>query len=205
MSLYPWCVGDKSYHKALLIMFRCDGILDHASLNEVFHYWDTQLSWYTYIVIEYNYVKSTNFAEGSIICTSNHLTLANQIHFSRSFQTNNAFKCYHTEHKTENNTKEFSLYIMFAVAWFTWQINQIYSSLNRKYQKTFNVNSDSVESDGKKKKKATVKDIAEMWGNIQRQKEKRRKKLKGKKYDEMTQLEKVQAGEPMVRMSGSFY
>ncbi len=43
-----------------------------------------------------------------------------------------------------------------------------------------------------------------MWGNIQRQKEKRRKKLKGKKYDEMTQLEKVQAGEPMVR-SGTVF
>ncbi len=32
------------YHKALLIMFGCDGISDHASWNEVFHYWDTKLS-----------------------------------------------------------------------------------------------------------------------------------------------------------------
>ncbi len=41
---HPWCVGHKSYHKALLIMFCCDGISDHASWNEVFHYWDTKLS-----------------------------------------------------------------------------------------------------------------------------------------------------------------
>ncbi len=25
-------------------MFGCDGISDHASWNEVFHYWDTKLS-----------------------------------------------------------------------------------------------------------------------------------------------------------------
>ncbi len=43
---HPWCVGHKSYHKALLIMFGCDGISDHASWNEVFHYWDTKLSWH---------------------------------------------------------------------------------------------------------------------------------------------------------------
>ena len=36
---HPWCVGDKCYHKALIIMFSCDGISDHASWNEVFHYW----------------------------------------------------------------------------------------------------------------------------------------------------------------------
>ncbi len=30
--------------KALLIMFSCDGMSDHASWNEVFHYWDTKLS-----------------------------------------------------------------------------------------------------------------------------------------------------------------
>ncbi len=42
---HPWCVGDKSYHKALLIMFSCDGISNHASWNEVFSYWDTKLSW----------------------------------------------------------------------------------------------------------------------------------------------------------------
>ncbi len=41
---HSWCVGDKSYHKALLIMFSCDGISDHASWNEVFHYRDTNLS-----------------------------------------------------------------------------------------------------------------------------------------------------------------
>ncbi len=28
----------------LLIMLGCDGISDHASWNEVFHYWDTKLS-----------------------------------------------------------------------------------------------------------------------------------------------------------------
>ena len=33
---HPWCVGDKSYHKASLIMFSCDGISDYASWNEVF-------------------------------------------------------------------------------------------------------------------------------------------------------------------------
>ena len=32
---HPWCVGDKSYHKALLIMFSFDGMSDHASWNEV--------------------------------------------------------------------------------------------------------------------------------------------------------------------------
>ena len=42
---HPWCVGHKSYHKALLIMFGCDGISDHLSWNEVFHYRDTKLSW----------------------------------------------------------------------------------------------------------------------------------------------------------------
>ncbi len=42
---HPWCVGDKSYHKGLKIMFSCDGNSDHASWNEVFHYWDTKLSW----------------------------------------------------------------------------------------------------------------------------------------------------------------
>ncbi len=42
---HPWCVGDKSYHKALLIMFICNGISDHAGWNKVFHYWDTKLSW----------------------------------------------------------------------------------------------------------------------------------------------------------------
>ncbi len=42
---HPWCVGRKSYHKALLIMFGCDGISDHASWNELFHYRDTKLSW----------------------------------------------------------------------------------------------------------------------------------------------------------------
>ncbi len=31
--------------KLLLIMFGCDGISDHASWNEVFHYGDTKLSW----------------------------------------------------------------------------------------------------------------------------------------------------------------
>ena len=41
---HPWSVGDKSYHKALLIVFSCDGMSDHASWNEVFHYWDTELS-----------------------------------------------------------------------------------------------------------------------------------------------------------------
>ncbi len=34
---HPWCVSHTSYHKALLIMFGCDGISDHASWNEVFH------------------------------------------------------------------------------------------------------------------------------------------------------------------------
>ncbi len=34
---HPWCVGHTSYHKALLIMFGCDGISDHDSGNEVFH------------------------------------------------------------------------------------------------------------------------------------------------------------------------
>ncbi len=42
---HPWCVGNNSYHKAISIMFICNGISDHASLNEVFHYWDTKLSW----------------------------------------------------------------------------------------------------------------------------------------------------------------
>ena len=37
-SDHPWCVTDKSYHKALLIVFGCDGITDHASWNEVFNY-----------------------------------------------------------------------------------------------------------------------------------------------------------------------
>ena len=55
-----------------------------------------------------------------------------------------------------------------------------------------------LTGEAEKKKKPTVKDIAEMWGNIQRQKEKREKERKRKKYDEMTQLERVQAGEPMV-------
>ena len=41
---HPWCVGDKSYHKALLIMFSCDGMSDYTSWNDVFHYWDTKLS-----------------------------------------------------------------------------------------------------------------------------------------------------------------
>ncbi len=41
---HPWCVGHKSYHKALLIMFSCDGMSDHAIWNEAFHYWDTKLS-----------------------------------------------------------------------------------------------------------------------------------------------------------------
>ncbi len=41
---HPWCFGHKSHHKALLIMFGCDGISDHASWNEVFHYRDTKLS-----------------------------------------------------------------------------------------------------------------------------------------------------------------
>ncbi len=42
---HPWYVGHKSYHKALLTMFSCDGISDHAIWNEVFHYWDSKLSW----------------------------------------------------------------------------------------------------------------------------------------------------------------
>ncbi len=41
---HPWCVGDKSYHKALLIMFSCDGISDHGGWNDVFHYRDTKFS-----------------------------------------------------------------------------------------------------------------------------------------------------------------
>ncbi len=41
---HSWCVGDKSYHKALIIMYSCDGISDHASWNEVFNYWDTKFS-----------------------------------------------------------------------------------------------------------------------------------------------------------------
>ncbi len=41
---HPLSVGCKSYHKALLIMFGCGGISDHASRNEVFHYWDIKLS-----------------------------------------------------------------------------------------------------------------------------------------------------------------
>ncbi len=41
---HPWCVGHKSYHKALLIMFGCDGISDNASWNEVFYWWDIKLS-----------------------------------------------------------------------------------------------------------------------------------------------------------------
>ncbi len=41
---HPWCVGDKSCHKALFIMFRCDGMSDHDSWNEVFHYGDTEFS-----------------------------------------------------------------------------------------------------------------------------------------------------------------
>ena len=45
---HPWCVGGKCYHKALLIMFSCAGMPDHASWNEVFHFWDTKLSWFTY-------------------------------------------------------------------------------------------------------------------------------------------------------------
>ena len=36
--LHPSCVDHKSYHNTLLIMFSCDGISDHASWNEVFHY-----------------------------------------------------------------------------------------------------------------------------------------------------------------------
>ena len=44
---HPWCVGDKCYHKALLIMFSCDGISGHASWNEVLDYWDTKLSCHT--------------------------------------------------------------------------------------------------------------------------------------------------------------
>ncbi len=47
---HPWCGSHKSYHKALLTMFGCDGISDHASWNEAFHYWDTKLSW-THITI----------------------------------------------------------------------------------------------------------------------------------------------------------
>ncbi len=46
---HPWCVGGKSYHKALIIMFSCDGISDHASWNEVFHYWDTKFSWIQHV------------------------------------------------------------------------------------------------------------------------------------------------------------
>ena len=42
---HPWGDGHKSYHKALSFMFGCDGISDHACWNEVFHYWDTKLSW----------------------------------------------------------------------------------------------------------------------------------------------------------------
>ncbi len=49
---HPWCIGHKSYHKALLIMFGCDGISDHASWNEVFHYWDIKLSWSVEICTE---------------------------------------------------------------------------------------------------------------------------------------------------------
>ncbi len=41
---HPWCVGDKSYHKALSIMFSCDGMSDHACWNGVFHYLDKKLS-----------------------------------------------------------------------------------------------------------------------------------------------------------------
>ncbi len=42
--LHPSCVDHKSYHNTLLIMFSCDGISDHASWNEVFHYWDTRFA-----------------------------------------------------------------------------------------------------------------------------------------------------------------
>ncbi len=47
LAHHPWCVGHKSYHKALLIKFGCDGISDHASWNEAYHYWDTKLSWHS--------------------------------------------------------------------------------------------------------------------------------------------------------------
>ncbi len=43
----PWCVGDKSYLKALLNMFSCDDNSDYAIWNEVFHYWDRKLSWWS--------------------------------------------------------------------------------------------------------------------------------------------------------------
>ncbi len=50
---HPWCVGDKCYHKALIIMFSWDGLSDHASWNEVCHYWDTRLSWEIPLVTQY--------------------------------------------------------------------------------------------------------------------------------------------------------
>ena len=49
---HPWCVGHKSYHKALLIMFSCDGISDHDCWNEVSHYWDTKLSCITNMTLQ---------------------------------------------------------------------------------------------------------------------------------------------------------
>ncbi len=53
---HPWCVGHKSYHKAQLIMFGCDGISDHASLNEVLHYGDTKLSWQQYYYYSFYFI-----------------------------------------------------------------------------------------------------------------------------------------------------
>ncbi len=70
---HPWCVGHKSYHKALVIMFGCDGISDHASWNEVFHYWDAKLSWFKKCVIKSidpNLWESQKWSLGTSLLTS---------------------------------------------------------------------------------------------------------------------------------------
>ncbi len=83
---HPWCVGDKSYHKALLIMFSFDGISDHASWNEVFHYRDTKLSCHNitsaYFNTEYQCCNKVSSNRNNIIVTKLILDNVNQLNLT---------------------------------------------------------------------------------------------------------------------------
>ncbi len=50
-------------------MFSCDGISDHASWSEVFHYWDTKFSWES--LVDHNRESLGEFARTIHQCFKN--------------------------------------------------------------------------------------------------------------------------------------
>ena len=78
---HPWWVGDKSYHKALFIMFSCDGISDHAGWNEVFHYRDTKFSW----------ILCTYLVNANVTCDNSYLQGSSESNQNTTDQFNSTF------------------------------------------------------------------------------------------------------------------